>query len=131
MFLSGRLIRRFGPEKLLAFSAAGIGIRLSLYAFFPFRPVVLAAQTLHALCFGLFHPAAVALIAGCVPPERRALGMSLYLSLGTGFPAFLGNILGGLVLEQWGYTVLFSSFVIFPLLAVVFFFISPQWTRRT
>ncbi|MDR1617992.1 MAG: MFS transporter [Treponema sp.] len=130
MFLSGSLIRRFGPGKLLAVSAVGIGIRLSLYAFVPFRPVVLAAQALHALCFGLFHPAAVALIADCVPPERRALGMSLYLSLGTGFPAFLGNILGGLVLEQWGYRVLFSSFVIFPLLAVVFFFISPQGARK-
>ena len=132
MFLSGRLIRRFGPGKLLAVSAAGIGIRLSLYAFFPFRPVILAAQVLHALCFGLFHPAAVALISGCVPPERRALGMSLYLSLGTGFPAFLGNIMGGLVLEQWGYTVLFSSFVIFPLLAMgLFFLITPGRARKT
>jgi PPP family 3-phenylpropionic acid transporter len=121
MFLSGPLIRRFGPGKLLAAAAAGIGIRLALYAFLPFRPVILAAQTLHALCFGLFHPAAVALIARCVPPERRALGMSLYLSLGTGFPALLGNILGGLVLERWGYTVLFSSFVLFPLLAVALF----------
>jgi PPP family 3-phenylpropionic acid transporter len=130
MFLSGPLIRRFGPAKLLAVSAAGIGIRLFLYAFVPFRPVLLAAQTLHALCFGLFHPAAVALIAGCVPPERRALGMSLYLSLGTGFPAFLGNILGGFVLEQWGYRVLFSSFVLFPLLAVVFFFISLRRARK-
>jgi predicted MFS family arabinose efflux permease len=56
--------------------------------------------------------------------------MSLYLSLGTGFPAFLGNILGGLVLEQWGYRVLFSSFVVFPLLAVVFFFISLRGARK-
>ncbi|MDR2160460.1 MAG: MFS transporter [Treponema sp.] len=131
MFLSGPLIRRFGPGKLLAVSAAGIGIRLFLYALFPFRPVVLAAQVLHALCFGLFHPAAVALISSCVPPERRALGMSLYLSLGTGFPAFLGNILGGLILEQWGYKILFSSFVIFPLLAMgIFLFASPRGMRK-
>ncbi|MDR1898457.1 MAG: MFS transporter [Treponema sp.] len=130
MFVSGRLIRRFGPEKLLAAAAAGIGIRLVIYALFPLKPVLLAAQFLHALCFGLFHPAAVALIARCVPPERRALGMSLYLSLGTGFPAFLGNILGGFVLERWGYYMLFSSFTVFPVLALGLFFVTFMYGAR-
>jgi PPP family 3-phenylpropionic acid transporter len=118
MFLSKGLIRRFGPLPILAVSTAAIGLRLALYALFPYKGVIIIAQTLHALCFGLFHPAAIALISSCVPPERRALGMSLYLSVGTGLPSLVGNIIGGFIVEHWGYRPLFASFTIFPILGL-------------
>ncbi|MDR1900478.1 MAG: MFS transporter [Treponema sp.] len=121
MYLSGRLVRRFGPLRLLALSAAAIGVRLAVYALFPSKPALILAQLLHSLCFGIFHPAAVALMSRCVPPERRALGMSLYLSLGTGFPALLGNIAGGFIVDHWGYRTLFASFIVFPVLTVALY----------
>jgi PPP family 3-phenylpropionic acid transporter len=130
MFISHRLIRRFGPLPLIAAAAAATGVRLGIYALFPFKPWIIAAQLLHSLCFGIFHPAAVAFISESVPPERRALGMSLYLSLGTGFPSFFGNILGGFIVEHSGFRVLFGSFTIFAVVAVVLFFFIPRSFRE-
>jgi PPP family 3-phenylpropionic acid transporter len=118
MFLSARFLRRFSPLPLLALSAAAIGIRLGIYALFPFKSAIIAAQMLHSLCFGLFHPAAVAFISMSVPPERRALGMSLYLSLGSGLPALIGNVLGGVIVEHAGYAAVFGSFTVFAAAAV-------------
>jgi PPP family 3-phenylpropionic acid transporter len=118
MFLSRRIINRFGAFNCLAVSAFALILRMLLYACFPFKAGVIIAQLLHSLCFGLFHPSAIAFISSCVPPERRALGMSLYLSLGSGLPTFLGNILGGFIVEHAGYRALFGSFAVFPVIAV-------------
>jgi PPP family 3-phenylpropionic acid transporter len=121
MYISYRLIRRFGALPLLVFTTAMVGVRLGIYTLFPFKMGVIAAQLLHSFCYGLFHPAAVAFISSSVPPERRAMGMSLYLSLGTGLPTLLGNVMGGFIIEQWGYRVLFGSYTIFPLFAVAIY----------
>jgi PPP family 3-phenylpropionic acid transporter len=43
--------------------------------------------------------------------------MTIYLSLGTGLPTFLGNILGGFIVEYLGYRTLFASYAVFPVLA--------------
>jgi PPP family 3-phenylpropionic acid transporter len=117
MYLSRRLIGRFGALPILVFSALAVSLRLALYAAFPCKGGVIAAQFLHCVCYGLFHPAAVAFISGAMPPERRALGMSLYLSLGTGLPTLLGSILGGFIIDLAGYRTLFGIFALFPLAA--------------
>jgi PPP family 3-phenylpropionic acid transporter len=130
MFISSRLIRRFGPLPLLALSAAGISLRLGIYALFPIKACIIAAQSLHSLCFGIFHPAAVAFIAESVPPEKRALGMSLYLSLGSGLPALIGNVLGGIIVEHSGYSRLFAVYSSFTLVAIVVFFVFQKLLRR-
>jgi PPP family 3-phenylpropionic acid transporter len=118
MYLSRRLISRFGALPLLAFSAALVMVRLSVYAIFPVKAGVIAAQMLHSACYGLFHPAAIAFISSSVPPDRRALGMSLYLSLGNGLPTLLGSILGGFIIDLAGYRALFGIFALFPLAAL-------------
>jgi PPP family 3-phenylpropionic acid transporter len=129
MFLSKGLIRRFGALRILVISALAVSLRLSIYAFFPVKTGIICAQLLHSLCFGLFHPAAVAFISSCVPPERRAWGMSLYLSLGSGVPALLGNILGGIIVETAGYQALYSTFALFPLAAAGLYFIATRKKR--
>jgi PPP family 3-phenylpropionic acid transporter len=131
MFLSRRIINRFGAFNCLAVSTAALILRMLLYAFFPFKAGIILAQTLHSLCFGLFHPAAIAFISTCVPPERRALGMSLYLSLGSGLPTFAGNILGGFIVERAGYRAMFGAFTVFPVLAVIVYAVTLWQRRRT
>lgn len=118
MFLSKKMIHRFGPLPILALSSSAITIRLALYALFPNKPCIIFAQLFHSLCFGLFYPAGIAFITACVPPERRALGMSLYLSIGNGLPGFIGTILGGFIIEHLGYSAMFGIFAVFPLIAL-------------
>ncbi|MDR1972659.1 MAG: MFS transporter [Treponema sp.] len=119
IFFSRRIIRYFkSPLKVIFLTCFALILRLLIYALFPYPPAIVAAQLLHSLCYGLFHSAAVAFISANIPPERRALGMTIYLSLGTGFPTFLGNILGGFIVEYLGYRALFGSYTIFSLLAM-------------
>jgi len=99
IFLSAALLRRFGPLPLLAVSAAGVSLRLLIWAFLPFEPLVLVSQLLHALCFGTFFPAKVYFIASIFPPKTRGTGMSLFIALGTGLPSLIGTMIGGGILE--------------------------------
>jgi len=121
MFLSVILIRRFGALPLLALSAGGIALRLLLWALFPYKPIVIAAQLLHALCYGIYHPAAVQFISSVFPAEKRGIGMPVYLALGSGLPALLGNMAGGVIVESIGYRPLFAIYAGIAALGVVIF----------
>jgi PPP family 3-phenylpropionic acid transporter len=119
IFFSRRIIHYFkSPLRVIFLTGFALILRLLIYAFLPYPPAVVGAQLLHSLCYGLFHPAAVAFISANVPPEHRATGMTIYISLGTGLPAFLGNILGGFIVEYLGYPFLYGSFTIFAVLAM-------------
>jgi PPP family 3-phenylpropionic acid transporter len=119
IFFSRRIINYFkSPLRVIFLTGFALILRLLIYAFLPYPPAVAAGQLLHSLCYGLFHPAAVAFISANVPPEHRAVGMTIYLSLGTGLPTFLGNILGGFIVEYLGYPFLYGGFTIFPALAM-------------
>ncbi len=122
MFLSARLIRRFGSPRILAVAGVAIAVRLLVYAIFPSKMGAVTGQLLHSICFGLFHPAAVTFVATRIPPEQRGTGMTIYLSLGTGLPTFLGSALGGLIVELYGYRALFASYSLFALVAVSLYF---------
>jgi len=110
MVISIRLLRRFGALPLLAVSAAGIALRLLLWALFPYKPVLIAAQFLHALCYGTYHPAAVQFISSVFPAEKRGMGMPVYLALGSGLPALIGNMTGGVIVHHMGYNSLFAIY---------------------
>jgi len=130
MFLSVILLRRFGALPLLAISAAGIALRLLLWALFPYKPVIIAAQLLHALCYGTYHPAAVQFISSVFPAEKRGIGMPVYLALGTGLPALLGNMAGGVIVEALGYRPLFAIYAGTAALCVLIFGLMGKSGRR-
>jgi PPP family 3-phenylpropionic acid transporter len=83
---------------------------LLIWAFLPFKPCILASQLLHALCFGVFHPAAVYFIASIFPARKRGIGMSVYMALGSGLPSLIGNMAGGAIVETAGYQFLFALY---------------------
>ncbi len=121
MLLAGYLIQKKGvlPVLLLLISGLGMALRLLLYARFPTLTGVIVGQLLHSVCFGFFHPAAIQLVARRVKRTHRTLGMSMYISLGTGLPTVLGSSLGGFLTEGFGYKVLFEIFSVFAMISVV------------
>jgi PPP family 3-phenylpropionic acid transporter len=123
IFLSNKIINRFGALNLIVVTTVAVAVRLLSIALFPSKIVLVLTQLLHSLTFGIFHPAAVAFIVTNVPPEKRAVGMAVYMSLGTGFPTFIGNIAGGAIIEHFGYRMLFGSFIFFALLALVLYLV--------
>jgi PPP family 3-phenylpropionic acid transporter len=123
IFLSKKIINRFGALNLIAVTTAAVAVRLLCIALFPSKTILVVTQLLHSLTFGVFHPAAVAFIVTNVPPEKRAVGMTVYMSLGTGFPTFIGNIAGGVIIERLGYRMLFGGFIFFALLGLLLYFV--------
>ncbi|MDR0443186.1 MAG: MFS transporter [Treponema sp.] len=121
MFLSARLIRRFGPIHLLAVSAAGICLRLLILSLFPFKPFIVAAQLLHSLCFGIYYPAAIYFTASVFSDKNRGKGMSVFLALGSGLPSLIGILVGGAVIEAIGFRFLFFLYACVAGLAVVIY----------
>ena len=78
MFLSGWFIRRYGTERILLVSLAAIAVRNLVYAAFPSFGGAVAGQLFHAICFGLFHPAAVVFVTERAPKRLMVVGMTLY-----------------------------------------------------
>jgi PPP family 3-phenylpropionic acid transporter len=129
LFLFSRLLRRFGSITLLAVSAFCIAARLLVNAFLPSKAWIIAGQLFDCFGSGIFHAAAIAFITETVPPENRGVGVSIYLSLGSGLPKLAGNILGGVILTmagkdslRSGYPILFSVFSLFAFLAIGVYF---------
>jgi len=129
MFLSVILLRRFGALQLLCLSAGGIALRLLLWAVFPYKSVIIAGQLLHSLCYGVYHPAAVQFISSVFPAEKRGIGIPVYLALGSGLPALLGNMTGGVIAESAGYRPLFAIYAGSAAVAVLIFFVMGKNKR--
>jgi PPP family 3-phenylpropionic acid transporter len=117
MIIAGRLIQRRKVLPVHMFIASGLAmvVRLIIYALLPSYAGVLAAQLLHSIGYGFFHPAAIYFVSRRVRRSHRTLGISIYISLGTGLPAVLGSSLGGLIVESFGYRTLFLSYSLFAL----------------
>ncbi len=121
LIVSGRLIKRWGAMKIMAISSLSIAVRLIIYALFPSPAGAVAGQILHSASYGLFQPAAVAFVSYKYPPEKRAMGMALYMGIGVGMPFFFGSSTGGVIVETLGYRVLFAVFSLFAIASVVLY----------
>lgn len=122
MFLSGRFIRCFGTVPIILASLVAIGARNLVYAAFPSFGGAVAGQLFHSVCFGLFHPAAVVFVTERVSSRLTAVGLTLYTSVSVGIASVLGNVLGGLVIDLFGYRALFVTFTAFPLVGIAIAF---------
>jgi PPP family 3-phenylpropionic acid transporter len=125
MWLSGRLIARWGLRLVLLVSLAAISLRLSLFVLAPALGLIALAQLLHAFTFGTFHPAAVAYVNTKIPAEHRGLGMAIYTAVGIGLASFSASVAGGYVVEAFGYRTLFISYALIPLAAIAILFTKP------
>lgn len=114
MFLSGWFVKKLGTSKILFLSVVAITVRNLIYALVPTFGGAVAGQLLHSVCFGLFHPAAILFVAERAPKRYMVVAMTIYTSVAVGISSALGNILGGFVIQDFGYRTLFFLFAVFP-----------------
>ncbi len=111
-----RLLKRFGPEKLLLAGLLLTAIRWlmigytaqSLY-------LLLVAQLLHAASFGVFHGAAIELIHRHFKGKVQGRGQAIYSSISFGAGVALGSFVAGI---GWDY---FSPQAVFTFSSIVAF----------
>lgn len=120
MILFGRLLRKkkVTPLFMLFLSAVALTLRLLLYLI-PNIYVFAFAQTLHGLTFGACHVAATSFTAMNVDAEHYEVGMSIYWALATNLPELLGTLVGGFIIDSYGYNALFFSYAFFPFIAAI------------
>jgi len=126
LFFGGRIIRRFGLTAMLASSMAAASARLCTVALLPTLWVILPSQLLHALTFGAFHASSIEFLRRKVPAARRGTAMALYMSLSLALPGWIGSSLGGVIIEHWGYPVLYLSYAVPPLAGILLLTVSGK-----
>ena len=96
-------LARWGAPALLSFSMLITALRWFLLARFPHQlPLVLFAQTLHAVTFGVYHAAAIQLINRWFPGVLRGRGQALYLAVSFGLGGALGSLFVGRLWDAFG-----------------------------
>lgn len=105
-----RWLPRFGARLLLLVSLALTTLRWLLIAGFADNlPVMLAAQTLHAASFGVYHAVAIHLIHQLFVGRNQGRGQALYSSLSFGAGGAVGSLMAGHLWTgigpEWTYVV--------------------------
>ena len=103
------LMRRFSLPQILAVSLACAVLRFLLIGWgVDVLALILLAQTLHAITFGAFHAAAVALVHHFFAGRHQARGQALYGSLTYGAGGMLGGLASGPLWQHWGAAAMYS-----------------------
>ncbi|MCR4677089.1 MAG: MFS transporter [Sphaerochaetaceae bacterium] len=101
-------------------SSAFVTVRLLIYYFFPNSIFMFsAAQALHGLTYGMAHISATAYIANLLGKKNFTIGMGVYQALGYNLPEMIAVTVGGVVIDNFGYPVLFVSYSVLPVIAVL------------
>lgn len=105
---------------MLIISSVAVTVRLLLYYFFPNSIIMFTvAQAMHGLTYGMAHISATAYIANLLGKKNFTLGMGVYQALGYNLPEMIAVTAGGLVIDHFGYPVLFASYSVLPVVAVL------------
>lgn len=122
------LVARFGLRRLLLASLLLTTLRWLLIAHFSSSlPIVLAAQTLHAASFGIYHATAIALFHKYFTGHHQGRGQALYASISFGAGGALGSYYSGAVWETLG---AHYAFIIAALLSAMAFVIGWRWLEE-
>jgi PPP family 3-phenylpropionic acid transporter len=104
------LTGRFGLKRILVASFAAAVLRFLLIGWAVEVVVLLvAAQVLHALTFGAYHAAAVAVVHHFFPGRHQSKGQALYSGLSFGAGGALGGLFGGAAWEALGPSLTFTA----------------------
>lgn len=115
-----RLMRAYSLNQILLFSFGCAFVRLLMIAWgVGSLTILLAAQLLHAVTFGAFHSAGVAMMHQIFRGRNQARGQAIYTSLGYGLGGTLGTLMAGYSWETLGSEWTFTFAATAALLALI------------
>lgn len=131
LIVGGKLLQKgkVHPYTLITLSALGLTVRLLIYRFFPTTLACVFAAMLHSLNFAALHIGLSKYISQNVNEEHYSLAMSLYWAVATNFPEMIGTLVGGFVIDAYGYPTLFASYAVLPAIAFVLFVVFRKKLR--
>ncbi len=123
-----RLLRRFGPPRLLAMAIGVYAFRLLLYALMPSPTWVLGLALLQGASYGFFLVAAVAYANELAPTELKSTAQGLLVSV-MSLANLAAGLVGGWLLDHVGRQGLFLAMMGTCLMALAVFAVGRRQGR--
>ncbi len=108
-----------GLPRTLALAYAASAVRWLLLAMIRAPWALVAIQVMHALSFGAFYLAAVALVDEESPPEVRASAQGIFAAVGWGLASSAGLALAGWLLRHGGLPRVFQVASVFSVVSML------------
>ena len=121
-----KILSKFNPSILLLICLLATAIRWILIAYFVDSLVILLlAQSLHAISFGVYHATAIYLVNSWFGKNAQGRGQALYTAVNFGAGGALGSYLSGQLWDQLGSTKMFLlasciAFIAIPLIIPIY-----------
>ncbi|MBR9868445.1 MAG: MFS transporter [Oceanospirillales bacterium] len=118
--LMPKLIGGLGLRKLMISSLLLCVLRWLLIGLIPESlPLMLFAQTLHAVSFGVLHAVGIALVHHYFSPSNHGQGQAMFSSFGFGVGGALGALCSGMMWESLGAAATFSVAAVAVFIAAI------------
>ncbi len=105
---SAYFLRRFGPERLLVFSAFYSAIRLFAFNAAPTPMLMVITHSLDGIAFPLMLVSAILIVFDMVPEDLKTTGQTPYAAVANTLPRLLGSLIGGRLLDLAGASTLYT-----------------------
>ena len=128
MLFLGKLLKKnkIEPWLMIMVSAFGLAVWLLIYYFFHSILSLCMAQILHSLSFGASHIGTIAFISEYVKKEHTIMALGIYFAIGMGIPEMFESLFGGIIIELFGYSILFISYAFVAVVAGAICFLSRK-----
>lgn len=118
---SGWLIDKIGVRRLFALSLFGVAARLFGMGIADAVWQIALLQFLHALTFGAYHVAGVTYLSQLVPDNMQSSVQTFHSAFSSGLAGICGGVLGGYILQNFGYSWMYGIFSGVALVGMVLF----------
>jgi MFS transporter, PPP family, 3-phenylpropionic acid transporter len=100
--VSGWLVSRFGPVRLLIMGAAASILRWAAMAIDPSLPLLVPLQVLHGVTYGAAHIGAIHFINQAVPRQAAGSAQALYATVAAGLAMGIATLAAGAIYASYG-----------------------------
>jgi len=119
IFYSKRIIDKIGLKSFFALGLLGCVLRLAGFSVESNIWVVLCLQPLHCLTFGAYHCSTVTYVSRMFPAKLQGGAQGIFSAITVGLGGLVGSAVGGVVLDAFNYTILYTAFSGVALLGLV------------
>jgi PPP family 3-phenylpropionic acid transporter len=131
LFFGGWLLKRLRAPGLMTLAMLVSGLRVILYAAFPFPLAILLIQLIHGLTFAAIWMAGVSYAHEIAPPGLSATAQGLFGAMMMGLGGAAGGFLGGVLIGALGTRFMYLATGITLLAGAVAFTLFQRRTTRT
>lgn len=104
MAATGKLLKRFGSERLIAIAAVFYLFRNFIICLAPSIPILLVGMMCQGASYGLFTAVITNYVGSHLPEKHGLAGQNLISIMSTGLGTSSGSILGGVLIDYFGFT---------------------------